>query len=571
MSVLSRVLPGAARADPARELERRERLALEETMRKEAQYYQGVIVSTLSRLGLVYVSSSKRQVEQVQIARSVSTPEAHYFRVDLQRLPYKVKVTDLQSDDAMGNLKGAVGRMVHAQYDDPGRGFWYIVERAAGVRGIPSKFSYKDAFEQIPQKAAELVFCVGVGRNSKVILTNLAAAPHLLVAGSTGMGKSVFVNSIIVTLARRNPPDRLQFYLVDLKGGVELADYEHLPHLARPVITEQADVLDILDELLTTVEERMEMFKGHARNIQGWNKGRRKNRLPYIVLVIDELAMLMLNRERIDRQSIGSLAENKLAKLAAISRAAGVHIVAATQRPSVDVITGLIKANFSVRCAFACADDAQSRTILDNAMAAELTMPGRMIFHKANEYIELHAPLVTEEMAEEIANALARHAPVTETHNVSHAEVMRYALAHFCRKDETGEPLEVDGEIRYYLPGEHLYKAFASRGVTQLEIREILAQLEEERIVTLDDHQYEIRPAAGSAPRYFVRCSLSVANFAGGDTPLSTPEEGSDAEHACVPALEPAFERPVGSASPDGLEQDQNIDDPELRPDDLPF
>jgi hypothetical protein len=392
------------------EVQRRQAVAnFERLLKKEADYYQRRLVGTLGRIGFYYVSARKGTVQTVIVTRAISTPEAHYFRVDSGRLPNGTYIDDMLAAKTLSNLAASCERHVSVVFDDgrPECGFWFVVERGGAVRGIPAQVNYEDAYTAIPKSAGPLAFVVGVGVNKKRIVTDLAKAPHILVAGSTSMGKSTFCNNIICTIARRNSPDRVQFYMVDLKGGVELAAYEALPHLARPIITDPGETLTVLDDLLDEVQRRMTLIKGKARNIDSYNRWKRSEYVPHLVLVVDELALLLLDKEKYNKRTISYFAENKLARLAATSRAAGIHIVAATQRPSVDVITGLIKANFPVRVGFACADNAQSHTILDNAMAANLNRPGRLIFHKGSKYTELQCPFVSEELAEEIAGAVA--------------------------------------------------------------------------------------------------------------------------------------------------------------------
>lgn len=553
--------------DPLKELERqqareraemdkrqkRERLALEETMRKEAVYYQKLVVSTLSRLGLYHVSSTRNTVDVVHVERVVSTPEAHYILVDTTRLPTGTTITRMAHDDALLNLQYACRRMVHCEHT-PDRGFWYIIERTGGVHGVPTEYDYKTALENdLPKKARPLSFIVGTGRNKRTIHTDLAKAPHILVAGSTNMGKSVFVNNIICTLAKRNDPGRVQFVMIDLKGGVELAVYAKLPHLTRPIVAEPEDALTVFDELLDETARRMEMFKGTAKNIESWNAHRQKGVLPYIVLVIDEMAMLMLNRDRIGRQTVGSEANNKLSKLAAVCRAAGIHIVAATQRPSVDVITGLIKANFPVRIGFACADNAQSMTILDNGLAAGLLMQGRLIFHKSNEYTELQAPLVTEELAEEIVNDLANNRAV-ELYPVTRAEVARYAIANLTKKDDNGEPVpDADGAIRHWLPAGKLWKAFDER-CSRRDMERLLQKMQDDGSFSLDGQEYKVFPGAMPKPSYFTFHFPLSTDFAEG-VPLATEMEATPDDPTSVHARADAQ---------DQLEEDQDIDGDKL-------
>jgi hypothetical protein len=494
----------------------RARADFEALLKKEADYYQRRIVGTLGRIGFYYVSTRKNTVQTVEISKAISCPEAHYFRIDTGHLPNGTYIDDLGAEKTIKNLCASCERHVSVIYDQnqPEKGFWFVVERYGSIRGIPAQVSYEDAYSAIPMSAGPLAFTVGSGVNKKWIGTDLANAPHILVAGSTGMGKSTFVNNVVCTIARRNDPARIKFYMVDLKGGVELAQYEKLPHMARPIITDPAEVLQVLDELLAEVDRRMNLIKGHARNIDSYNRWKRSDYVPHLVLVVDELAMLLLNKEKYEKRMISYWAENKLAKLAAISRAAGIHIVAATQRPSVDVITGLIKANFPVRVALSCADNAQSHTILDNAMAAGLNRPGRLIFHKGNKYVELQCPYVSEDLAAEVVYSLAVGTIQIDPAGVPRSVVYTLCMEYFAK----------DG--RYYMPQKNLWQLVKETGypISSERFRLMLQEMEADRYFVFDGVRYEIHKQNGKSARYFVTCGMAHVENA----QVGTPEKDGD-------------------------------------------
>ena len=215
----------------------------------------------------------------------------------------------------------------------------------------------------IPNDAPPLTFVVGSDINGKTVTYDLARAPHLLIAGATGSGKSVGINTLLASLLSRNAPDALRLTLIDPKR-VELAPYASLPHLRGPVITEPDDALDALQDLAEIMDARGEAMAAlGARNISQYN-ARASEPWPYVVGVIDELADLMM--------TAGKDVERVIARLTAVGRAAGVHLVLATQRPSTDVVTGLIKANVPSRIAYAVASATDSRVILDAGGADRL-------------------------------------------------------------------------------------------------------------------------------------------------------------------------------------------------------
>jgi S-DNA-T family DNA segregation ATPase FtsK/SpoIIIE len=235
-------------------------------------------------------------------------------------------------------------------------------------------------FEEVPFSPTEskLTFALGRDVAGKAQAVDLAKMPHLLIAGATGSGKSVMVNAVITSLLCKTTPDDVRMILMDLKR-VELASYNGLPHLMVPVITEPERAKAALKWAVNEMEGRYRRFAGAAaRNIKAYNETRAdpEDRLPYIVIVIDELADLMMRE--------GKHVEDPIVRLAQKARATGIHMVLATQRPSVNVVTGLIKANFPSRIAFAMASQIDSRTILDAPGAEDLIGRGDMLYQPSD-------------------------------------------------------------------------------------------------------------------------------------------------------------------------------------------
>ncbi|MDI7278092.1 MAG: DNA translocase FtsK, partial [Anaerolineae bacterium] len=229
-----------------------------------------------------------------------------------------------------------------------------------------------DAYRRI---RSPLRVALGQDVSGHPVAADLATMPHLLIAGATGTGKSVCLHSLIACLLLENPPDALNLILVDPKR-VELTIFNGVPHLVAPVIVDVPQVVAALRWLCQEMDRRYGVFARHkVRHIEGLNAavGRRKaERLPYIVLCIDELADLMLVApEEVERS---------ICRLAQMGRATGIHLVVATQRPSIDVVTGLIKANFAARVAFAVSSQVDSRVILDAAGAEQLLGRGDMLY-----------------------------------------------------------------------------------------------------------------------------------------------------------------------------------------------
>ncbi len=220
---------------------------------------------------------------------------------------------------------------------------------------------------------SQLALALGKGAGGEAIIGDMAKMPHLLIAGSTGSGKTVCLNAIICCLVLSNTPSDVRFIMIDPKR-VELTTFNSLPHLATPVIVDAEKALQALRGLSREMNERYQtLASGAARNIETYNKNRQgDDRMPYLVLIIDELADLMALG--------GDEVEAILCRLAQLSRAVGIHLVVATQRPSVDVVTGLIKANFPTRISFAVTSQVDSRTILDFGGAEKLLGSGDMLY-----------------------------------------------------------------------------------------------------------------------------------------------------------------------------------------------
>ncbi|MDB4153699.1 DNA translocase FtsK [Candidatus Pelagibacter sp.] len=253
-------------------------------------------------------------------------------------------------------------------------------------------------------KKREIKLPIALGKNisGKPIVGDLASMPHLLIAGTTGSGKSVCINTIILSLLYRHTPDRCKFILIDPKM-LELSTYEGIPHLLCPVITEAKKAASVLGWVVKEMESRYRlMTKESVRNIDGYNT-KHKLPMPYIVVVVDEMSDLML--------VAGKEIENYIQKLSQMARAAGIHIIMATQRPSVDVITGTIKANFPTRISFQVTSKIDSRTILGEQGAEQLLGKGDMLYmSSANRIVRIHAPFVSDNEIEKINTSLRSQA-----------------------------------------------------------------------------------------------------------------------------------------------------------------
>ena len=258
--------------------------------------------------------------------------------------------------------------------------------------------SHKD----FSKKDIKLPIALGKNISGAPIIGDLSSMPHLLIAGTTGSGKSVCINTIILSLLYRHTPNKCKFILIDPKM-LELSTYEGIPHLLCPVITEAKKAASVLGWVVKEMESRYRlMTREGVRNIDGYNN-KHKLPMPYIVVIVDEMSDLMLVS--------GKEIENYIQKLSQMARAAGIHIIMATQRPSVDVITGTIKANFPTRISFQVTSKIDSRTILGEQGAEQLLGKGDMLYmSSANKMVRIHAPYVSENEIEKINNYIRSQA-----------------------------------------------------------------------------------------------------------------------------------------------------------------
>lgn len=334
-----------------------------------------VIVETLKNFGIT-----------ASIAHIVIGPSVVQFQIELAPGTKVNKVAGLANDLTMALA------VVSVRVEAPILGQHYVGIEIPNSkrRGIPLRMAMESP--EFAECRAVLPLQMGMQVDSSFLVCGLEDMPHLLVAGTTGSGKSVFVNACILGMCSRRTPDELKLILVDPKH-VEFAIYEGLPHLLARPISDSRKAIDALTWAVQEMETRTENFaRARVRSLAPYNeKVLPKDRYPNIVVVVDELADLMY--------TAGKEVEGLIARLAQKSRAAGIHLILATQRPSVDVITGLIKANVPARVAFAVPSQTDSRTIIDVGGADKLLGKGDMLFRSTRfpRPLRLQSPFITEE------------------------------------------------------------------------------------------------------------------------------------------------------------------------------
>jgi len=325
--------------------------------RGDVKQNAAIIEKTLENFGI-----------QARVVEVNMGPAVTQYALEIAMGTKLTKITNLANDIALA-LSSPNG-MVRIEAPIPGKSLVGIE-----VPNIKPEFVTLRSLltsSQMHNMKSKLALGIGLDVSGKPIVTNLSTMPHMLVAGSTGSGKSVAINAFIATLLFRATPEEVKLIMVDPKM-VELSQWKDIPHLLTPVITEPEKVLSALKWCLSEMDKRYRLFKEvSVKNIDGYNNAAGFQSLPHIVLIVDEFAHLM--------HFAPVEVEDAITKLAQMSRATGIHMILATQRPSVDVITGLIKANIPSRAAFNVSSRVDSQVIIDTPGAEKLLGRGDMLF-----------------------------------------------------------------------------------------------------------------------------------------------------------------------------------------------
>ncbi len=363
------------------------------------------------------------------------------------------------------------------------------------------------ASPQFQNAPSNLTFALGRDVSGNPMYADLAKMPHLLVAGSTGTGKTIFLNSLIISLLYRNSPAILRFILVDPKR-VEFPVYNELPHLLCPVILEPQRTVNALKWLILEMDKRFDLLsEAKARDIASYNEIASRNQegpMPYIVLVIDELADLMAAR--------GKEVEAGIVRLAQMARAVGIHLVVATQRPSVEVITGLIKANITSRVTFQVASQVDSRTVLDMAGAEKLLGLGDLLFVSAeiSKPVRIQGVYVSEKEVKKVVNyirskATAGKPPAPYETGKIEEEIFKNALSEDLAKGLEAPETEIEsnylGEDPLYEEAKRLVIEAKKASASFLQRRLRIGYARAARLLDILEERGVVGPADGAKPR----------------------------------------------------------------------
>ena len=355
---------------------------------------------------------------------------------------------------------------------------------------------------------SKLTMAMGKDINGRIVTADLAGMPHLLIAGSTGAGKSVAINAMIMSILYKATPEQVRLILVDPKR-LELGNYEGVPHLYTPIITEPKLAANALRNAVREMERRLKLLAAKGvRNIDQYNKlfdqggtpslfdeGSDEKPIPYIVIIIDELADLMM----LDSSNV----EESITRLAQMARAVGIHLVLATQRPSVDVITGLIKANFPARVSFRVATKVDSRTILDANGAEALLGKGDMLYLPSGSarVHRLHAPFVTEKEIAAVVEFWKAQGQAEYIHNF--LEVPKEEREAVAGAESGGEPGEAGegGDDPMYNDAVRLVVEFGKASTSLLQRRLRIGYGRAAHLIDLMEQDGIVGAADGPKPR----------------------------------------------------------------------
>ncbi len=440
--------------------------------RGDPNHYANVIEKTLDSFGIT-----------AKVAEVNKGPAVTQYALEIAQGTKIAKITSLQNDLALA--LAAPNGLIRIEAPIPGRSLVGVEIPNRAPEFVPIRRVLES--EAMQNSKSKLSVSLGLDVAGRPITADIAKMPHILVAGSTGSGKSICINSFITTLLFRNSPSELKLILIDPKR-VELTLYNGIPHLLTPVIVDLEKILSALKWALSEMDRRYKLFAANGvRNIDSFNELSGFQALPYIVIFIDELAEIMLFAP--------VEVEDAICRIAQLARATGIHLIVSTQRPSVDVITGLIKANISCRIAFNVTSMVDSRVIIDTPGAEKLLGKGDMLYIPPDQSkpTRIQGAFVSEKEVNDVVNFLKdKGGPVQYTDEVTAMPILTKFRAGNSSSGQ-GDPL-TDEAIRLVCQFDKASASLLQRklSVGYARAARILDQLQEMGIVG---------PAEGSKPR----------------------------------------------------------------------
>lgn len=450
---------------------------------EQARLIKQTLISRLTDLGFCFAvtkNEAKHVKARIKIARVDVSPYAYTYYIT--RVPFGVRLTEMAKDEVSTELAASIGKKIRHELDL--NGLRYTVE-VGSTLSVPNFVPFKDV-SAMPKNMPPLAFWAGLSANGSPIYRNLADAPHMIVAGSSGGGKSNFENCIACTYLMRRGPETIRMVFFDLKGGVEFSHFEGIPHLwpmdrgdwhNDGIVEYPHDVIAALECLFDECNRRLGQLKAaKKKNLSEYNRGKHpKNRLPYIVVFFDEWAST--------KKLVGDKAESILSNIANLSRSAGIHFILSTQYPKAEVINTTISVNFPWRVAFAMTTGA-SQSVLGSWDAFGLSPTGRAILQAGDGGITVQTPRITNSTVAAIAaGAKSNSSTVGEMASVDAEEILEWAI------NNTGGKLSQEtiwGQFKDKLTAAALFDLLRSMDNQTFEVQGTL---------------YIVTPAAGPNPR----------------------------------------------------------------------
>lgn len=453
--------------------------------KQQAQLVKLRLIDVLTNLGFCYhITKNERKYIKKKISVTQVDVSPYAYTYHITRVPFGVKLTEMAQDWVSTELAATIGKKM--RYDLDLEGLRYTVE-VGSTLSIPNFVGFGDLDDKhpMPKNLPPLAFWAGLTANGSPVYRNLADAPHMIIAGSSGGGKSNMENTIACTLIRNNTPDRLRMVFFDLKGGVEFSHFENIPHLwpmskgdwkTSGIVEYPSDVIPALKELFDECMSRLgKLKKAKVKNINEYNRGK-KNRLPYIVVFFDEWAST--------KKLVGAEAESILSNIANLSRSAGIHFILSTQYPKAEIINTTISVNFPWRIAFNMGSGA-SQSVLGDWGAFGLSPVGRAVLLTMDGQIQIQTPRITNQNVVDVTHEARTGIKMTRNmENIDARDLLEWSI------NNAGGRLD----------GDTLFNQFKGK-VSHLALIAMLKDMEGQ-IFDVQGTMYRVVNGIGNLPRH---------------------------------------------------------------------
>lgn len=490
--LIRRMAARRKRAQDRREWRRMDRL-----LRIEGRQYAETIQDHLARMGAARVPRSgdplyekisrrkRAKTQYVRFQKIDTSPEVIWLQVLVTRrtlrgnrsmLPQFVDVDFITNEYACAELSHACLRAVTSKRDEFNKGVYFLVHRLESESGLPRLVKFRDMLSEWPDDMSEAPIVLGIEAHRRVRIVNLDDHPHVLIGGSSGSGKSNFLNAILSGLIRYSNPSQLQMVMIDLKQ-LELVLYDDAPHLREPVVEDAVRAVEIFEEMFKEMKRRMAKMSRKAKKISEWNAMHPDDQLPRLIVIVDEYTELINAADDISKRK---RLEQLIIRIASLGRAVGLHMILCTQRPAASLISNDVKANMPLIIAGRVQNTDQSRVIVGTGAAADLPLhPGRMMFQSGLTTGIIQAPLITKQDIDEcILMARGKAAGlITLDHtqaDINPAGLVRWAI------DQGGKILD----------GQAVWDLLKPYGITHQQVKAFYYELWKARTVVQDKATY---------------------------------------------------------------------------------